>query len=202
MSLSERFRAAKEGGHLTRLVKFGAVSVISTVVTQGVLYLTYDVLTVGPAMTCNVIATAVATVPAYWLNRNWTWGKRGRSNWWREVAPFWIIAFVGLVLSTLAVGFAAHNADSWSQSHVMRRLIVQFANLVTYGFIWVARYVIFNRFMFGVDETNPAASLTVPGEVEAIALEEHRSHEHHEHRGGSGAPEAPAQPVDLGAPGR
>jgi putative flippase GtrA len=140
-------------------------------------------MTLGPATVCNVIATAIATVPAYWLNRTWTWGKRGKSHPWKELAPFWIIAFIGLVLSTIAVGVAAHNADHISQSHVMRKVIVQLANLVTYGFIWIGRYFVFNRFMFGADKAGPDTPIEVPGEVEAIVLEEHRVHTHHEHHG-------------------
>ncbi len=142
-------------------LKFGTVSVISTVIAQSVLLLTFDVGHIASAMVCNVIATAVATVPAYWLNRTWTWGKRGKSHLWREVAPFWIIAFIGLVLSTLAVGVAAHNADRVSSSQEVKDLFVHGANFVTYGLIWLARYSIFNKFMFG-----PQASTTVaqPGE--------------------------------------
>lgn len=162
--LTERVRALRRSGHLLRLVKFGAVSVVSTVVTQSILFLCYDVLTVGSAMVCNVIATSCATVPAYWLNRTWTWGKRGKSHPWKEVAPFWIIAFAGLVLSTVAVGIAAHNADQISHSHLARKVFVQLANFFTYGCIWVARYVIFNRYLFG--------PRTITGPVGAISFEQ------------------------------
>ncbi|MHB1988782.1 MAG: GtrA family protein [Acidimicrobiales bacterium] len=179
-ALIDRARAASRSEHLHRLAKFATVSLISTAVTQGLLFLTYDVISLGSAMACNVIATAVATVPAYWLNRTWTWGKRGKSHPWREIAPFWIIAFVGLVLSTVAVGIAAHNADHISHSHLVRRAFVQFANLVTYGFIWIARYSIFNRFLFGASQGGADGTIEVAGEVEAIALEEHRVHDHSE----------------------
>ncbi len=147
--LTSRVSDLRNRPHTKRLMKFAAVSVISTVVTQTVLFLTYDVITLSSAMVCNVIATSVATVPAYWLNRTWTWGKRGKSSALREIAPFWIISFVGLVLSTVAVGIAAHNADQISHLHVVRTLFVQFANLFTYGLIWVGRYTVFNKFLFG-----------------------------------------------------
>lgn len=169
-ALIERLRTVRSG-HGRRLLRYAAVSVVSTVVTQGVLFITYDVVSLASAVVCNVVATAVATVPAYWLNRTWTWGKRGKSSAWREIAPFWVISFVGLVLSTLSVGLAAHNADSISSSHVVQRGFVQFANLFTYGLIWVARYLVFNRFLFG-QQTRTVPD-EVPGEVEAIVVEEH-----------------------------
>lgn len=170
-----RARATLQGDHVRRLWKFASVSVISTILSQGILVLTYDVISFRSAIACNVIATAISTVPAYWLNRTWTWGKRGKSNLWSEVAPFWVIAFIGLVLSTVAVGLAAHNADHISSSHFIQRAFVQVANLVTYAIIWVGRYFIFNKFLFGVA---PAGEeIPVPGEVEAIVVEEHRVHD-------------------------
>src|SRR5271165_5390760 len=110
-SLVSRAGAFRRTDKFRRLWRFGSVSIISTGVSQVVLFTTYHVLQVGTAMECNVIATGVASVPAYFLNRSWTWGKTGRSDLWREVIPFWAISFLGLVLSTVAVGIAAHNAD-------------------------------------------------------------------------------------------
>ncbi|MGO9195700.1 MAG: GtrA family protein [Acidimicrobiales bacterium] len=179
-SLLDRAPAALQTEHGRRLVKFATVSVISTAVTQGLLFLTYDVISIPSAMACNVIATTIATFPAYWLNRTWTWQKRGKSDPWKEIAPFWIIAFIGLVLSTVAVGLAAHNADAISQSHLVRKLFVQFANLFTYGLIWVGRYFFFNKFLFGKGKALPDVEIAVPGEVEALALEEHLAREHGE----------------------
>jgi len=144
-------RAYRQSPHFTRILKFGAVSVISTVIAQTILFGLYDRHLFGSlsAMVSNVIATAVATVPAYWLNRTWTWGKRGKSSIWREVMPFWVMAFIGLVLSTIAVGVAAHNVDLISHKKIVKDLVVHFANFTTYGAIWVARYAIFNKYMFG-----------------------------------------------------
>ena len=64
------------------------VSVITTIISVTMLAAT----TVGlglEAWIANVLATAVATVPSYHLNRRWTWGKRDASDMWREVMPFW-----------------------------------------------------------------------------------------------------------------
>jgi len=148
-SLVSRARAFRRTDHFGRLWKYASVSIISTAVTQVVLFTTYHFWQVGTAMECNVIATAVASVPAYYLNRNWTWGKTGRSDVWREVVPFWAISFLGLVLSTIAVGVAAHNADRIASGSLEKALIVNFANLFTYACIWTGRYFLFNRFLFG-----------------------------------------------------
>ncbi|MDA8038869.1 MAG: GtrA family protein [Actinomycetota bacterium] len=168
-SLLSRAAAYRRSAHFTRLWKFASVSVISTVITQTVLFLTYHEWSLASAMECNVIATVVATLPAYYLNRTWTWGKTGKSHLWREVAPFWVIAFVGLVLSTVAVGIAAHNAGRISSSPDVRAAVVQFANFVTYGLIWVGRYLIFNKYLFGTSTQQVTAQGVAGGFFDARA---------------------------------
>jgi putative flippase GtrA len=148
-SLLSRVHAFRRTEHFGRLWKYAAGSVVTTCISQVVLFLTYHVWTVGTAMECNVIATAVASGPAYYLNRKWAWGKSGRSDMWREVVPFWVLAFLGLVLSTAAVGITAHNADRIASGSLDRALLVNGANLFTYACIWTGRYFLFNRFMFG-----------------------------------------------------
>jgi putative flippase GtrA len=166
-ALSARVRAYRQSPHFNRILKFGMVSVISTIVAQSILFVMFDRYSLASAMACNVVATAVATVPAYWLNRTWTWGKRGKSSFWREVMPFWILAFIGLVLSTVAVGVAAHNVDLISHKKLVKDLVVHFANFTTYGLIWVARYAIFNKFMFGPGTPHKDAIDTVAVEKSA-----------------------------------
>jgi len=148
-ALLDRARAVRRSPHFKRSLKFATVSVITTVVSQTLLFFTFDLFSLASAMACNVFATVVATFPAYWLNRTWTWGKKGKSSFWREIAPFWAMAFIGLVLSTVAVGLAAHNSDIISHKKVVKDLFVHAANFITYGLIWIARYSIFNKYMFG-----------------------------------------------------
>lgn len=147
-SLVDRARAFTRSDKFAKLWRYGSVSVISTVLTNALLFLFYDVISLGTAMECNVIATTITTVPSYYLNRNWTWRKSGKSHVWREVVPFWVIAFLSLVLSTVAVGVAAHNADRISNLKIVRSLCVVAANIVTYGSIWVIKFILYNRYLF------------------------------------------------------
>ena len=126
-----------------------------------------DLDLVGSAMLSTIVATAVSTVPAYYLNRAWTWGKRGKSHLWKEVVPFWAMAFIGLVLATVIVGLAAKNADRISTAPHFKTLLVHFAYLFSYGLIWVARYSVMNRFLFG-SHTHERAAGTA---VDTVAVE-------------------------------
>jgi putative flippase GtrA len=124
------------------------VSVITTVISLA----TLAAATVGlgvEAWVANVLATAIATVPSYHLNRRWTWGKRGESDLWREVAPFWILSFAGLVLSTVAVALS----DAWLHgAHLgepLRTAVILVAHLSGFGVLWVAQFVLLERVLFG-----------------------------------------------------
>ena len=95
-----------------------------------------------------MLATGVATVPSYHLNRRWTWGRRDASDPWREIAPFWLLSFAGLALSTLAVALT----DSWATHlqlaapvHTMALLV---AHLSGFGILWGVQFVVLDRVLF------------------------------------------------------
>jgi putative flippase GtrA len=142
-----------------------SVSVITTIVSVSILVVTTAGFGVA-AWAANVLATSVATVPSFHLNRRWTWGQRDASDPLREVLPFWIMAFCGLALSTVTVGIA----DSWAvHAHLGGPLqlgAVLAGHLGGFGLLWVAQFVILDRVLFtgshngaGAPRTPPAAAL-------------------------------------------
>ena len=94
--------APRSGGLFGRMARCLSVSVLTTLLSLVTLALLVGWWGTIPWV-ANVIATAVGTVPSYVLNRRWVWGRDGSSDVWREVVPFWILSFSGLVLSTAAV---------------------------------------------------------------------------------------------------
>ncbi len=149
----QRVKALARTAEFKRLLRYATVSAVTTVISLGMLYVFFRVLKVGSAARANILATAIATVPSYYFNRTWAWGKSGKSHLMREVIPFWVIAFVSLVLSTLAVGFAAHEAHHITRSHTGVTVLVELANLFTYGVLWIGKYVLFTKVLF----THPKA---------------------------------------------
>jgi putative flippase GtrA len=131
-----------------KLVRYGAVSAISTItslVVLGVLVFT-GTLTPGWA---NVVATAVGTVPSFELNRRWVWGKTGRRSLAAEVGPFAVLSFAGLALSTVAVSVVGRWAAASGLSAGMRALLAQSANVTAFGSLWVAQFIVLDRTVFG-----------------------------------------------------
>jgi putative flippase GtrA len=123
------------------------VSVITTVVS--VTTLTAATLGLGITAWCaNVLATSVATVPSFHLNRRWAWAKRGPTHFWREVVPFWALAFAGLVLSTIFVALT----DPWmTQLHaglLVHTSAVIGAHLSGFGALWIIQFVLLDRLLF------------------------------------------------------
>jgi putative flippase GtrA len=126
-----------------KIFRYTTVSVISTVVSFTVLFLVFGVGRLWTEVPSTVFANVVAAVPSYWLNRNWAWGKSGRSHLVTEVIPFWAMAALGITFSIVGASVASHL--SHGRSHTEATVLVLVANLVSFGILWVAKLALFNR---------------------------------------------------------
>ncbi len=131
-----------------KTLKYAAASAVSIIITQGLLILFYGILRRWSVTTSNIMATGIAAVPSYYMNRAWAWGKTGRSHFLKEVLPFWGLAFLGLGLSLLAVSYAHHLSVSMGLSHLSDVLFINVASLMAFGVLWVGKFVIFNKVLF------------------------------------------------------
>ncbi len=130
-----------------KLIKYSAVSVISVIISLIVLAICHGIIR-WSAFTSNIIATAVATIPSYELNRKWAWGKTGKGHLWKEVVPFWVLAFVGLAFSTYWAVMAESLAKHHGLSHAAETGVVELAVITAYGILWVGKFIIFNKVLF------------------------------------------------------
>ena len=132
-----------------KLVKYSMVSLVSIVVSQ-IVQLTTFFLTHN-AVVSAVVAVVVGTVPSYELNRRWTWRKNGPSHLWREIVPFWLMSFIGLVFSTVCV----YMADQWAKGRGMstahRALLGNLSSLTAFGLLWIGKFLIINHLLFHRD---------------------------------------------------
>jgi putative flippase GtrA len=144
-SLYARVRQMAAHPSSVKVIKYAGVSLISTIVSQVTLLLTFGVFHVMSEVPANLVANVLATIPSYVLNRRWVWGKSGKSHFWKEVAPFWILSFFGLAFSSLAVWIAGDIARSHGLSHGATALLVNLANLMSFAILWVVKFVIYNK---------------------------------------------------------
>jgi putative flippase GtrA len=145
------------------------VSVISTCVSLFVIAIVYGALHIWSEVPSTIFGNAVATFPSYWLNRKWAWGKHGRSHFLKEVAPFWLMAALGIAFSIVGASFAHNAAHSLKLGHLESTLVVMVANILSFSVFWVIKLLIFNR-MFRVELEEFDEHLTAEELAEATAV--------------------------------
>ena len=142
--------------NFAKLVKFAAVTGGSVVLGQ----LIFAGLLYGlewPYVRSNITSVAIMVMPNYLANRYWVWGKKSKNNFKTEVLPFWTMAFIGFVFSTAAVWFA--DLQGWP------RWAALVSNLLAYGVVWVFKFFVMEKFLFGAE--NAAAE---DAAAEALAV--------------------------------
>lgn len=130
-----------------KLAKYSAASLVGVTVGQSCLYLFYEVLDL-PGIVANLLAVAISSIPAYLINRYWVWQKRDRNSLRREVVPFWGMAFLGLILSSIAVAVVDDRTDS--------ALAIAVANMAGFGVLWVAKFIVLDKVLFAEIGRDPA----------------------------------------------
>ncbi len=158
LSLSDlRVRARTPGAK--KAIRYSLVSAISVGVNQVALF----ILQFGfhwTAKSAAIAAAALGGIPSYYLNRRWAWGKTGRSHLMKEVVPFWIIAFAGLVFSTWSADFGESLAlDHFASSRFVQALVVNFFALGAFGVLWVGKFIFFNKVLFVTKDDDLRAAL-------------------------------------------
>jgi putative flippase GtrA len=137
------------------LVRYSAVSVIATATSLSTLGALVGLAGMS-AVWANVVATGVGTVPSFELNRRWVWSQGGKSSLLRQVVPFCALSFIGLAISTVAVGLAGTFSDSWSR--LDHTLAVESASIAAYGSLWVVQYQLLGRLLFRPSTTGPGSA--------------------------------------------
>jgi putative flippase GtrA len=141
--------------HVARLVRYGSVSAIATATSLTLLAALVGVVGLG-AVWSNVLATAVGTVPSFELNRRWVWSRGGEGLQPRQVVPYVLLSFTGLVVSTVAVHLASDATVS--ATRLVRTAVVEIANFGAYGTLWIVQFVLCDRILFARRATDPSGA--------------------------------------------
>jgi putative flippase GtrA len=130
-----------------KMFRYSMASVVSVVVSVGLLVV-FDGVFRWSAVVSSTAATAIATLPSYELNRKWAWGKSGRGHLWREVVPFWVLAFIGWAFSTYSVKVTEGSLEHSSLGHLTRTGIIAVVYIGAFGVLWIVKFIIFNKVLF------------------------------------------------------
>lgn len=128
-----------------KIFRYTMTSVITTVFSLLVLGLVFGILRLWSEVPSTVFANVCAAVPSYWLNRQWAWGKRGRSHVVKEVLPFWILSGASITFSILGAATARYVGQQLQTNHFEETLLVLTANVLCFGIFWILKLLTFNR---------------------------------------------------------
>src|SRR4051794_20585364 len=172
------FRAGAMGAIRNKGAKYAGVSLVNLVLGNTLLIIFYRLFSASdeaiPEMgrlirgsTANTLAVVISAVPAYYLSRAYVWGKRGKSELKREVLPFWIFVFIGLLLSTVGVRLVAHFTAPPRDAGFLApaKLAANVASLLAFGVLWVIRFFWMDK-AFHLDHHHP------PGPVDVLLDED------------------------------
>jgi putative flippase GtrA len=125
-------------GHAARGARFGAVSLASIVSTQLLLAALFAT-GLGPGA-ANAIAVSTVAIPTYAVSRWWVWRGQHPETRVRQGIAFWVVAMVGLLVSTgLVAGLVPGDAP------VLHANIVSVA---AFGAVWVGKFLVLDRVVF------------------------------------------------------
>jgi putative flippase GtrA len=130
-------------GRAQKLVRYSGASVVGIVLTQSLLVLLVGVENLDAELS-NLIAVMVTSIPVFYLNKRWVWGKAGPAQMRREVLPFWAFTLLGLVVSTVLVTVVDNYTD--------RTWPVLLANIGGFGLVWIVKFLFLDAVVFGLVE--------------------------------------------------
>lgn len=124
----------------TRLMRYGGATAVSSVV--GLTTLAIGIVVIGwPALFANFVSVLFSTPPAYLLNRHWVWERDpGGHSVSREIGPFWIMTFLGFVVSTIAVGVTDLVTD--------HDAIIIAAQVAAFAALWLFKFAFLEKVLW------------------------------------------------------
>ena len=125
--------------YLRKFLRYCGVSVFNLFFGQTLLFFFHSIID-WPGWIANIAAVTISAVPAYLLSRHWVWRQRGRNSFKTEVLPFWSMALLGLIISTVAVAIVDDRYDG--------ALPVQLASVASFGVVWVLKFFVLDRLMW------------------------------------------------------
>lgn len=128
---------------ITRYAIGSVVALATSVVVFALLYV------IGvDTTTCSIVAFFAGAVPNWILNRRWAWERNGQVEVAREVVGYSIVSLVAVLASSLGTGWAQQQVQSIPAHHGIRVALVTGAYVLVQALLFVAKFVIYDRWVF------------------------------------------------------
>lgn len=128
--------------------RFAAGSFVASGCSWLAFLLLFGVLGASAAVS-GALAFLAGAIPNFVLQRYWTWKRSGRIGLRAELAPYVaVITFNGLLATGVTAG-ADRLIGSAVDSHATRTLLLTAAFTATYTLLFVVKFVLLDRLVFG-----------------------------------------------------
>lgn len=96
----------------------------------------------------SVASALILTLPNFFANKYFVWRETSKDNLRTQILVFWIAAVIGVTFATSLTWLVekqVHDEAAWIEASA-----VFIAQLVGFGVVWVARYLVLDRWIFKV----------------------------------------------------
>jgi putative flippase GtrA len=124
--------------------------------TSGVVFAIMYVLHFGTT-TCSVVAFIAGAIPNWILNRRWAWKVQGKVAIGREVIAYILVSALTLFITAETTAWTQAQVQSIPAHHGIRVLLVTASYLAVFAVLFVARFAIYELWIFSGESRVRAA---------------------------------------------
>jgi putative flippase GtrA len=142
-------------------LRYASVSVIFVPVGQALLQLLARLC--GSFTVASLLSAAILTPPNFFANKLYVWKVTSKDNQRTQMAIFWVAAMLGVTFATsltyVVDQLTVHQTD------LVRGMAVIAAQLTGFGVVWVARFLLLDRWLFRITHAGREPSAAEEGEL-------------------------------------
>ncbi|HTN99551.1 MAG TPA: GtrA family protein [Microthrixaceae bacterium] len=95
----------------------------------------------------SIASAVILTIPNFYANKYLVWRETSKDNLKTQMIVFWVAAMLGV---SFATGLT-YLVDAMISSHgTFEKVAVFFAQLAGFGIVWLARYIVLDKWIFKV----------------------------------------------------
>lgn len=137
--------------------RFAAGSAVATLFGQTTLLLLFGVVGTSAAL-ASAAGFAAGAIPNFVLHRYWAWQRAGRVAVRRELLPYVAVITLNGLLATAATAGVDRLVAPSIDAHAVRTAIVAVAFGASYLLLFVLKFVLLDRMVFGAGARRAARS--------------------------------------------
>jgi putative flippase GtrA len=141
--IARRITQSPLSARITRYTLGSIVAAATSAIVFAVLY----VMGVGTTA-CSIVAFIAGAIPNWILNRRWAWRVQGRVAFGREVIAYLLVSALTLFITSEVTGWTQRQVQDIPAHHGIRVLLVTASYLAVFAILFVARFAIYEVWIF------------------------------------------------------